>query len=156
MRPPASASPTAASASSPSLNERLAELGRRIGTREAPHRRALEEARRRARELHAQVAAALETFHAGVSEAGAEPIGVEVSPVHGDDKHVRAVEFELRRGRYRAIVTVKSRGEVMLVGPFKAGAAEGPCATFPFDAPHELEAALAGFLERFLEEGATP
>jgi hypothetical protein len=156
MRPPASASPAPASAAGPSLHERLAELGRRIGAREASHRQALAEARRRAEDLHRRVAAALEAFHAGVSESGAEPIGIGIGPVRGDDKHIRAVEFELTRGRYRAIVTVKSRGEVMLVGPFKSGGAEGPCATFPFDASHELEAALASFLERFLEEGATP
>jgi len=156
MRPPAPASAPPSAASTDPLRERLAGLGRRIGGREAPHRRALEEARQRAQALHAQVAAALDAFHAGVSEAGGEPLGVEISPVRGDDKHVRAVEFELRRGRHKAIVTVKSRGEVTLVGPFKAGATEGPCATFPFDAERELEAALAGFLERFLEEGATP
>lgn len=156
MRPPAPASSASLSPAAPPLHERLAELGRRIGGREAPHRRALEEARRRAEELHARVAAALDAFHAGVSDAGGERLRIELSPVRGDDKHVRAVEFDLRRGRYQAIVTVKSRGEVMLVGPFKAGGTEGPCATFPFDAEHELEASLATFLERFLEEGATP
>ncbi|MDX1648477.1 MAG: hypothetical protein R3263_01360, partial [Myxococcota bacterium] len=66
------------------------------------------------------------------------------------------VEFALSRGRMRAIVTLKSRGEVTLVGPFKAGGKEGPCRSFPFDAGEELDAALGGFLEAFLREAATP
>jgi 16S rRNA (cytidine1402-2'-O)-methyltransferase len=48
------------------------------------------------------------------------------------------------------------RGEVTLVGPFQAGKDEGPCRTFPIESEREIDAALAGFLERFLEEAATP
>ena len=76
--------------------------------------------------------------------------------MRADDKHLRAVQFDLTRGRYRAIVTARSRGEVTLVGPFHAGKTEGPCLTFPLDAGDDLRAALASFLERFLEEAATP
>jgi hypothetical protein len=43
-----------------------------------------------------------------------------------------------------------------LVGPFHAGKTEGPCLTFPLDADGDLRAALASFLERFLEEAAAP
>jgi hypothetical protein len=81
---------------------------------------------------------------------------VELSEPRPDDKHLRSVQFDLRRGRHQAIVTVKSRGEVTLVGPFHAGKSEGPCKTFPFDAEVEIEKALGDFLERFLEEAATP
>jgi len=66
------------------------------------------------------------------------------------------VEFELRRGRHRAIVTAKSRGEVTLVGPFRAGKVEGPCKSFPLEAQEELHLALGEFLEQFVEEAATP
>jgi len=46
---------------------------------------------------------------------------------------------------------------VPLVGPFRAGKPEGPCRSLPFDAPvEELDAALAEFLERVVEEAATP
>ena len=88
--------------------------------------------------------------------AGAPHLRVDLSETRIDDKHVRAVEFELSRGRYRAIVTAKSRGEVTLVGPFRTGKVEGPCASFPFDAGDEVDAALGDFLTRFLEEAATP
>ena len=73
-----------------------------------------------------------------------------------DDKHLRSVEFELWRGRYRAIVTAKSRGDITFVGPFQSGKTEGPCKSFPIDARDEVSGALVSFLESFLEEAATP
>ena len=54
------------------------------------------------------------------------------------------------------MVTVKSRGEATLVGPFHVGKTEGPCKSFPFAAEDELRKALGDFLERFLTEAATP
>jgi hypothetical protein len=138
------------------LAARLERLGRALGEREAPHRPALDAARDKAGELRGRVAAALERFHAGLAKAGAEHLEIELGALRLDDKHARAVQFDLARGRHRAIVTVKSRGEVTLVGPFRAGKTEGPCRTFPFDAERELDAALGDFLERFLEEAASP
>ena len=67
-----------------------------------------------------------------------------------------SVEFEMIRGRYKAIVTGKSRGDITLVGPFRIGKPEGPCRTFPVGARDEIDAALEIFLEQFLEEAATP
>ena len=99
---------------------------------------------------------ALAGFHEAATRAGAPHLAVELSPVRVDDKHLRSVEFDLCRGRYRAIVTAKSRGDVTLVGPFRSGKTEGPCKSFPMDAQDELRGALADFLERFLEEAATP
>ena len=139
------------------LRERLARVGESIGRREANHGEALETARKKAAELHAVVTDGIGAYRQAVEAAGASHLAaVQVSEPRLDDKHVRAVEFSLERGRYRAIVTVKSKGEVTLVGPFRAGKAEGPCKSFPFEAEPELSAALGGFLEEFLEEAATP
>lgn len=138
------------------LAGRLEELGRTLGAREQEHAKALEEARHRAWQLHAELAQALSLFHAAAEKAGAPHLRVELSEPRLDDKHVRAVEFDLRRGRHRAIVTVKSRGEVTLVGPFRDGKAEGPCRTFPFEAERDLAAALGDFATRFLEEAMAP
>jgi hypothetical protein len=138
------------------LAQRLAEAGRRLGEREAEHLAAVEEARARAEKLRAQVAEGLAAFHAAARRAGAPHLALELGEVRGDDKHLRAAEFGLQRGRHRAIVTVKSRGDVTLVGPFKAGKQEGPCQTFPWDAEAEIQAALCEFIERFAEEAATP
>lgn len=138
------------------LGERLASLGQRLGEREASHAQGLGEARARAEGLRAQVAGALERFHAAAASAGAPHLRIALSDVRTDDKHLRAVEFDLVRGRHKAIITAKSRGEVTLVGPFRIGKEEGPCLSFPFGARDEIASALAAFLERFLEEASTP
>lgn len=138
------------------LQTRMEELGQRLGAREAQHADGLAEARRYAGALHEQVAGALAAFERAAAKSGAEHIRVAISEPRTDDKHLRAVEFDIQRGRYRAIVTVKSRGDVTLVGPFKAGKAEGPCRTFPVSEQADIHAALGDFLERFLEEAATP
>jgi hypothetical protein len=138
------------------LATRLETLGRSLGEREAPHQSGLREARACLERLHAAVAAALERFHAAAAAAGAPQLEISLSPVRADDKHLRAAQFDLSRGRHRAIVTAKARGEVTLVGPFHSGKTEGPCLTFPLEAEGDLRAALASFLERFLEEAATP
>lgn len=142
------------------LGERLVALGRALGEREQAHADALAAARQLAANLHARVAAALDGFHRAVRESGAPHLRVALSEPRVDDKHLHSVQFDLRRGRHAAIVTVKSRGDVTLVGPFRDGKAEGPCKSFPFADPErvgeDLEAALAGFLEAFLEAAAAP
>lgn len=147
---------TPTSLDSASARKRLAELGRSVGEREASHRPGLDRAREVAEGLRGVVCQALEAFQAAAAEAGADHLRLEVSPLRLDDKHVRAVEFDLYRGRYAGIVTVKSRGEVTLVGPFQRGKQEGPCRSFPFSANDELQSGLEEFLERFAEEASTP
>lgn len=138
------------------LGDELERLGQVLGEREAGHRAALDEARAKADTLRSAIATALDRFHAAAAKAGAPHLEVQLGEPRVDDKHLRAIEFELRRGRHVAIVTVKSRGDVTLVGPFRAGKTEGPCRTFPFDAEREIDEALVGFLSNFLEEAATP
>ncbi|MEM7410093.1 MAG: hypothetical protein AAF430_07670 [Myxococcota bacterium] len=141
---------------SASLDQRMTALGTALGEREAAHGDGLGAARACAERLRGEVEAALASFHAAAAAAGAPHLRVELSPVRTDDKHLRSVEFDLTRGRYRAIITAKSRGDVTFVGPFRSGKTEGPCKSFPFDTGDELQANLARFLESFLEEAATP
>lgn len=148
--------PSTGAAPAEALAERLARVGREIGSRERAHGSSLAEADDVARALHRSVATALESFHAAAGDAGAPHLRIELAEPRADDKHLRSVQFELLRGRHRAIVTVKSKGEVTLVGPFRSGKPEGPCKSFPIDAHADIEDALGGFLERFLEEAATP
>jgi len=138
------------------LRARLAVAGRTLGEREAAFRPALAEAHKRCEALHAVVGDAIASFHASAADSGAPHLRVDVGPVRLDEKHVRAIEFEVRRGRHVGIVIVKSRGDVTLVGPFRSGKDEGPCRTFPWDAETEIRTALGDFLEKFLEEAATP
>jgi hypothetical protein len=135
------------------LGDRFERLGHTLRDREAEHADGLAGARECVARVHAAVAKAIADFNAA---AGLPQLVVELGEIRTDDKHVRAVEFDLVRGRQRAIVTAKSRGEVTLVGPFHRGKTEGPCRSFPFEAGPELQAALADFLEQFLEAAANP
>jgi hypothetical protein len=139
-----------------SLRDRMRALGQELAAREAEHRAALDEARQRAARLRAEVAEALAGWREALDAMGAPQLAVVLGELRPDDKHVRAVEFDVTRGRHRALVTVKARGDVTLVGPFHAGKTEGPCKSFPFAAEDEMRNALGDFLERFLSEAATP
>ncbi len=138
------------------LRTRLAEIGRTLAKREQEHREPLDAAWARAKELRQQVAEGLEGFHQAIEEEGAPQLAVVLGEISTDDKHVRSVEFELRRGRHRGLVIVKSRGHVTLVGPFHAGKNEGPCKSTPWEQQEELQDALGNFVANFLEEAATP
>ena len=144
------------SEAAPDLGSRLAALGRTLGAREADHAAAIARAQACAESVRTDVESALAQFHAAAASAGAPHLQVELSPIRTDDKHLRAVEFDLCRGRHQAIVVAKAKGELTLVGPFKQGKVEGPCLSFPFDARDEIQRALGSFLESFLEEAATP
>lgn len=138
------------------LDERMTKLGRELGSREASHAATLDAARDKARELHAVLAEALSQFHHACSDAGSPHLRVELGTPQLDAKHVRAVEFDLKRGRTRAIVVVKSRGDVTLVGPFLMGKTEGPCRSIDIDAETELLDALEDLTARFLEMAVQP
>lgn len=153
---PAGSTGTRSGPAADALGEQLARLGAQLGAREAAHRDELERAEARAHELHAAVAAALDRFHGSAAAAGAPHLRIELDAPRLDQKHIRSVEFSLTRGRWTGIVTVKSRGEVTLVGPFRQGKTEGPCRSFPSDADAEIHAALGAFLERFVEEATSP
>jgi hypothetical protein len=138
------------------LDDRMTRLGKELGDREAAHRDAIAEAWRRAGSLRLTVSAALAAFQKAAAHAGASQLAVQIGDVRTDDKHLRSVQFDVARGRSRAVVTVKSRGEITLVGPFHAGKPEGPCKSFPYGADDELQTALGDFLEKFLTEAANP
>jgi hypothetical protein len=137
------------------LNDRIQAIAQDVVKREAAHAEAVARARKKAEELHAQVDTAIKDFNETLRKSLPD-FRVEVSAPRIDDKHVHAVEFDLERGRHRAVITVKSKGEVTLVGPFHAGKKEGPCRSFPVDAVEDIDDALGDFLARFLEEAASP
>lgn len=136
------------------LRERLAAKGLALAQREEEHKHDLKEAHERAHGLRTRVEEGLKGYTQAI--ASAPHLQVTLGPVHPDEKHVRSVEFQLARGRFRALFIVKAKGEVTLVGPFRTGKTEGPCQSFPWDARSEIDEALVDFLESFLEEAATP
>lgn len=138
-----------------SLNDRVKAIAEDLVKRETAHADAIDRARAKASQLHGQVDSAIVLFNETISES-APYFRVDLSPTRVDDKHLHAIEFNLERGRHRAVVTVKSKGVVTLVGPFRAGKKEGPCLSFPIDESEDIDDALGAFLERFLEEAASP
>jgi hypothetical protein len=143
-------------ASQPDLADRLEQIGQTLGERESRHLGDLREARLQVGEIRHRVQRALKRFHVAASRAGAPHLRVEVSEIRIDEKHLRAVEFDVTRGRHKGVVVGKSRGEITLVGPFRTGKPEGPCKSIPFGDDEEIDAALGDFLTSFLEEAATP
>jgi hypothetical protein len=137
------------------IERRLAELGQRLVAREAQHGDAMSAARQSAAALHARVASALEHYHGAVLPTTPQ-LAVTLGEPRVDDKHLHAIEFDLSRGRHRAIIIVKGRGEVTLVGPFRSGKTEGPCRTFPVSAEDEIESALGDFVCAFIEDAVAP
>lgn len=138
------------------LREKLAALGSELGAREADHAQSLEQARQTVQDLHEAVVDAVEGFHDSASAAGAPHLRIEVTEPALDQKHVRAMEFEVRRGRTVGILTVKARGELTLVGPFRRGKTEGPCRSIALGEDGELATALVDFLGRVVEEASAP
>ena len=138
-----------------SLDERMKAIAESVVERERRHQDGMAQAADKLGELRTTVASAIDTFNATVS-ADVPHLAIDVSPVRLDEKHLHAHEFELARGRHRALVIAKSNAEFTLVGPFKTGKNEGPCRTFPFSAESDLEDAIEDFLERFLEEATAP
>ena len=138
------------------LAEQLEQIGTRLAERESSHAAKLAQVQRRAFELHERVRLGLEGFHRGCREAGAAHLEVELSAPRIDDKHLHSVQFDLARGRHRVIVTVKNKGEVTLVGPFKAGKQEGPCRAIPLDDEAAIDTGLREVVSAFLEEAFVP
>jgi hypothetical protein len=138
------------------LADQLEEIGKRLAARETAHASQLEQAHRRAAEIHERVRVGLEGFHRGSREAGAPHLVVDLSPPRIDDKHLHCVQFDLARGRHRVIAIVKSKGELVLVGPFKTGKQEGPCETIALDDDEAIDAGLGQVLAEFLEVAFAP
>ena len=137
------------------IEQRLTELGRRLVDREAAQADQRARAHRVAVSLHRRAERALKAYHDTVLPS-MPALCVRLSEPRVDDKHLHAVEFDLERGSHRAIVTVKHREEVTLVGPFRLGKTEGPCLSFPVAAESEIEKALDQFLYAFIEAAVSP
>lgn len=138
-----------------SLEDRMQALATTVVEREQRHADDMRAAAEKLSSLRADVVSAMDRFNAGVAQA-VPHLRIDVSPIRLDEKHLHAHEFELARGRHRALVIAKSKGEFTLVGPYRTGKNEGPCRTFPFEAKADLDDAIIDFLERFIDEATAP
>ena len=135
---------------------RFRKLAEELAARDPGLAARLREVREAARTLRELAFQAVEAFRERAAELGAPYLGnVEVSGVEPDEKHVDCVQFRVSRGRTEllCIAIAAGEGKVRLVGPFKRGKSEGPCADAPLSGP-EAERALEDRIERLLREAA--
>ncbi len=135
--------------------DRIVDLARRLGAREAERRAARNRAQGIADRIHGEIEDALRAFARAAGEAGAPHLDLmRLDPVEPDDKSVRAFQIRIRRGRFQALIICKDRDEVMLVGPFRRGSAEEPCRAIHLEdagANAALDDAIEGILVDLVE-----
>ena len=125
---------------------RFQKLADELAGRDADLEPDLERARARAHLLREHAERAVEVFRSAARASGAEHLThIEVSPVEPDEKHVDCVQFRVFRGRWEIVSVANAEGVVTLVGPFRRGKAEKPCADYPLD-DARLEVALEDLL----------
>jgi hypothetical protein len=125
--------------------ERFEALASELARRHAELPAQLARVRPSAQALREQAVAAVSAFTSRARALGAEHLtDVRVSPVIPDQKHVNGLQFSVERGRHVLLCVALANpdgGKARLVGPFRNGKAEGPCAEHPLGSP-ELEDAL--------------
>jgi len=134
--------------------QRFRKLADELAERDPTLTARLRGAREAARVLRDAAFEAVEAFRQRAAELGAGYLGnIEVSGVEPDEKHVDAVQFRITRGRLEVICVAVARGEgkMRVVGPFKRGKEEGPCAEAPLRGA-EIETLLEERLAALVRE----
>jgi hypothetical protein len=136
--------------------QRFHKLAEELAGRDPQLASRLREVREAARVLREHAFLAVEAFRQRASELGAPYLGnIDVSAVEPDDKHVDAVQFKVARGRLELLCIAIARGEgkTRVVGPFKRGQKEGPCAESGLRGP-EVEELLEERIAALVREAA--
>jgi hypothetical protein len=136
--------------------DRFRELADELAARDPKLVQRLRDVREVARGLREGAYGAIEAFRERAAEIGAPYLcNLEVSEVEPDEKHVDCVQFKISRGRLEllCIAIARDGGKLRLVGPFKRGKVEGPCAEAPLRAP-EVEEMLADRIAALMREAA--
>jgi hypothetical protein len=135
---------------------RFRTLAEELAAREPDLARRLARTREAASALRESAAQAVEAFRSRATELGAAHLGhITVSPLEPDEKHVDAIQFRISRGRLELLCVAIARGEgkVRVVGPFKRGKQEGPCAEAGLTGP-EIESLLEERLAALVREAS--
>jgi hypothetical protein len=104
--------------------------------------------------LRGRAALGIAAFVRVAEKSGAAHLtDVAVGPVESDEKHVDCLQFRVARGRWELTCVGKARGVVTLVGPYRRGAPEKPCAEFALPGS-EADAALEDRLLELLREAS--
>ncbi len=133
---------------------RFDKLADELADRDDESRQVLPEIWAAADELQGLAGQIVARFRARVRARGCEHLAkLEVGAVEPDEKRVNAVQFKVRRGRWEIVCVAKSKGGFTLVGPYRCGKPEKPCADFPLRGA-ELEGGLEEKLEALIREAS--
>jgi len=131
--------------------QRLEKLARELGARDPGLEATLADVRQAVEQLRGLVDTLAGAFKRTAREAGAAHLAnLEVGPVEPDEKHIDCIQFRVARGRWEIVCVAKAKGNVTLVGPFRRGKPEKPCADHPLRGT-ETEQALEDLLVRLIE-----
>jgi hypothetical protein len=106
-------------------------------------------------ELQRRAEAAVSSFSATARREGAPHLAeLWVGPVEPDEKHVACLQFKVQRGRWEIVCVAHADcSRVTLVGPYRRGKPEKPCADHPLPSP-DAEKALADLLLHLIREAS--
>jgi hypothetical protein len=138
----------------PMDDKRFRKLAEELAGRDPGLAQRLRHTRDAARTLRELAFHAVEAFRQRASEIGAPYLGnIEVSSVEPDEKHVDAVQFKISRGRWELLCVgiARAGGKLRVVGPFKRGKEEGPCAEAGLSGP-DAEALLEERIAELVRE----
>ena len=136
--------------------QRFRKLAEELAGRDPQLAVRLRDVREAARGLREHAFLAVEAFRQRASELGASYLGhIDVSAVEPDEKHVDAVQFRVARGRMELLCIAIARGDgkTRVVGPFKRGEKEAPCAESALRGP-EIEELLEERIAALVREAA--
>jgi hypothetical protein len=129
---------------------RFEELARELAARDVGLAAPLGKAREAAERLRSLAYERLEVFKAAAREADAEHLAqLAVGDVEPDEKHIDCIQFRVSRGRWELVCVAKADSKVTLVGPFRRGKPEKPCADHPLQG-EEVEDAFEDLLVRLI------
>lgn len=138
----------------PMTDERFSELADELAARDPDAPARLEAARAPIERLRERADRAVQAFVARAEQLGASHLThVEVSEVLPDEKYVDCWSYRIRRGRHEllCIAVAGASPKIRIVGPFRRGKTEGPCADHEIGAP-QTEADLLDRIEELLRE----
>jgi hypothetical protein len=133
---------------------RFEQLAAALADRDRGVSSSLESVRPALEGLRAKALGAIEAFvRVARAHGGAHLTDIELSAVESDEKHVDCLQFKVARGRWELTCVGKSRGVVTLVGPYRRGGPEKPCAHFPLPSA-EADGTLQDLLLDLLREAS--
>lgn len=133
---------------------RFEQLAAALADRDRDVSKSLEVVRPAFDALQGRAVGAVEAFvRAARAQGGTHLTAVAVGPVEPDEKHVDCLQFKVMRGRWELTCVGKARGVVTLVGPYRRGQPEKPCAEFALPGA-EADAALEDRLLALLREAS--